>query len=100
MAHFRNNTDNTFGTEIFRLVDDYMPMLAKTLPREYYDEILGISEATEIPVGEITLFNIFYEFDSLCTSIIMEDSSGSMYHARNLDFGFMLGYVIGKIIGK
>lgn len=92
VQHIRANIDKTFGKTIFHLIDDYLPLLLQTLPEEYYKELLGISNATELPVGEVTLFNVFYEFNSLCTSIVMEDSSGSMYHGRNLDFGFMLGW--------
>lgn len=89
----RNNTNNIFGSEIFHMIDTYLPLLTKTLPKPYYDEIIGISEATELPIGEITIYNVFYEFHSLCTSIVMEDAEGKMYHGRNLDFGLLLGYV-------
>lgn len=66
-------------------------MLTKTLPKEYYDELNGISEVTELSMGEVTIYNVFYEFDSLCTSIVMKDSNDKMYHGRNLDFGLLLG---------
>ena len=93
MKVLRNNTDNLFGTKLFHLIDTYLPIISKTLSAEYYSELVGIAEVTELPLGEITMYNVFYEFDSLCTSIVMEDSFGTMYHGRNLDFGFMLGYV-------
>lgn len=65
--------------------------MAKTLPKEYYRELIGISEITGVPVGEAVVFNLFYEFNSLCTSIVMEDGNGTIYHGRNLDFGILLG---------
>jgi len=43
-------------------------------------------------LGEIVLFNIFYEIDALCTSIVARDRTGRLYHARNLDFGLFLGW--------
>ena len=45
-----------------------------------------------IPEGEVALYNVFYELFTLCTSIIEEDKSGQLYHARNLDFGLFLGW--------
>ncbi|XKL64926.1 hypothetical protein PGB90_005012 [Kerria lacca] len=88
----RNNTNKIYGTEIFQLIDSYLPLLTKTLPKEYYDELNGISEVTELSMGEVTIYNVFYEFDSLCTSIVMKDSNDKMYHGRNLDFGLLLGW--------
>jgi len=45
------------------------------------------------------LYNIFYEIFTVCTSIVGQDKSGKMYHARNLDFGLLLGYVpVSKVL--
>lgn len=38
------------------------------------------------------LYNLFYEFFTVCTSILARDSRGQLLHARNLDFGIFLGY--------
>jgi acid ceramidase len=43
-------------------------------------------------LGEIVLYNVFYEIFTLCTSIVGSDANGNMYHARNLDFGLFLGW--------
>ncbi len=43
-------------------------------------------------LGEIVLYNIFYEIFTLCTSIVAEDENGNILHGRNLDFGLLLGY--------
>ena len=45
-------------------------------------------------VGEVVLYNIFYEVFTVCTSIVAQDTNGKMYHARNLDFGLFLGLVL------
>jgi len=62
------------------------------LPQPYADELRGISNVTGVPLGEIVLYNIFYEVFTVCTSIVAEDESGKLYHARNLDFGLFLGW--------
>lgn len=62
------------------------------MPAPYGDEIKGIANATGVELGEIVLFNIFYEVFTLCTSIVAQDTKGNVYHARNLDFGLFLGW--------
>lgn len=42
-------------------------------------------------LGEIVLYNIFYEVASYCTSIVGQDQNGNIFHGRNLDFGGALG---------
>jgi len=66
--------------------------VADTLPKPYGDEIKGIANATNINLGDLVLYNIFYEIFTLCTSIVGEDPQGNKYHARNLDFGLFLGW--------
>ncbi|KAM8940523.1 acid ceramidase [Pelodytes ibericus] len=74
------------------VVDNILPRLIGTLPYPYGEEIRGISDAAGVPLGEILLFNIFYEIFTVCTSLVAEDSSGKLYHARNMDFGLFLGW--------
>ena len=42
--------------------------------------------------GDIVLYNVFYEIFSVCTSIIGQTENGTLLHARNLDFGLLMGY--------
>uniref|UniRef100_A0A671NPF1 Acid ceramidase n=1 Tax=Sinocyclocheilus anshuiensis TaxID=1608454 RepID=A0A671NPF1_9TELE len=53
---------------------------------------LGIAAVSGIPLGEIMLFNIFYEVFTVCTSVVAEDFNGNIYHAQNLDFGLFMGW--------
>lgn len=53
---------------------------------------LGIANVTGINLGEIVLYNIFYEVFTVCTSIVAQDNQDKLYHARNLDFGLFLGW--------
>ncbi|XP_075234167.1 acid ceramidase-like isoform X2 [Lycorma delicatula] len=88
----KNNTYQLFGVNILEYVDLLMPFVTKTLPKEYYKELIGISSATGITVGEVTLYNIFYELFSACTSVVMQSNDKRMYLGRNLDFGLFLGW--------
>ncbi|XP_029442855.1 acid ceramidase isoform X2 [Rhinatrema bivittatum] len=74
------------------LVDKNLPVLLESLPCPFDDEIKGIAKTSGIPLGEIMMFNIFYEVFTVCTSIVAEDKTGRLFHARNLDFGLFLGW--------
>ncbi|UMM14952.1 hypothetical protein L5515_002572 [Caenorhabditis briggsae] len=72
--------------------DDVFGEMAPKLAQPYRDEIYSISEVTGIPLGQITMYNIFYEIFTVCTSIIAQDKDGHLTHARNLDFGLFMGW--------
>lgn len=93
LTSVRTSSDEWFGKKLFTLLDEYLPSLARTLPATFYQEIEGMANAINVTVGEATLFNVFYEFFSVCTSIVAQSPDGQIYHARNLDFGLLLGYV-------
>ncbi|CAF2405510.1 unnamed protein product [Rotaria sp. Silwood2] len=77
---------------LINLIDTKLPAMADTLPTPYGDEMKGISQASGLPLGEIVLYNIFYEISSLCTSVVGQDQYGNILHGRNLDFGGAMGW--------
>ncbi|XP_033825696.1 acid ceramidase isoform X2 [Periophthalmus magnuspinnatus] len=77
---------------LIELVDITLPLIVNTLPDPFKDEIKGIALDSGIPLGEITLFNIFYEVFTVCTSVVAEDAKGNLLHGRNLDFGLFMGW--------
>ncbi len=81
------------------------PLMVDTLPNPFSDEIKGIADVSGIPLGkktqmfstpnvvtvsknapltsvlvyylgEVVLFNIFYEVFTVCTSVVAEDDKG------------------------
>ncbi|KAL5005343.1 hypothetical protein ScPMuIL_018799 [Solemya velum] len=85
----------TFGEiaeKLINFIDEKGDKFDETLPQPFADEIQGIADATGLKLGEVVLYNIFYEVFTVCTSIIAEDPQGNLYHARNLDFGLLLGW--------
>ncbi|XP_030643859.1 acid ceramidase [Chanos chanos] len=78
--------------KLIDLVDKALPLMVDTLPHPFNEEIKGIATASGVPLGEVVLFNIFYEVFTVCTSLVAEDSTGNLIHARNLDFGLFLGW--------
>jgi len=81
-----------FGPNLIEWVDNNMGAWDKKLPEPYATEIASISNVTGIPLGEIVLYNIFYEVFTVCTSIVAQDNDNKLYHARNLDFGLFIGW--------
>uniref|UniRef100_H2LVM1 Acid ceramidase n=1 Tax=Oryzias latipes TaxID=8090 RepID=H2LVM1_ORYLA len=53
--------------------NDVRPLMADTLPSPFGEEIKGIADASGVPLGEVVLFNIFYEVFTVCTSVVAED---------------------------
>ncbi|KAL7856328.1 hypothetical protein AOLI_G00199320 [Acnodon oligacanthus] len=74
------------------LVDRDLPLMVDTLPYPFGEEIKGIATASGVPLGEVVLFNIFYEVFTVCTSLVAEGPDGNLIHARNLDFGLFMGW--------
>lgn len=77
--------------KLMKFIDKYVPFMAKTLPEPFKSEIIGIAQATGLPIGEVTFFNLCYEVFTVCTSLVAQNADGSRYHARNLDFGPFMG---------
>ena len=81
-----------FHGKLIQFIDRHLSSWDQRLPQPYADEIRGIANVTGIPMGEIVLYNIFYEIFTVCTSIVAADPQGKLYHARNLDFGLFIGW--------
>eukprot|EP00053_Salpingoeca_punica_P005757 m.56378 g.56378 ORF g.56378 m.56378 type:complete len:386 (-) comp13385_c0_seq2:409-1566(-) len=77
--------------KLMQRLDKRAPELVAAMPYPYNQEILGISQATGIDLGLLFLYNVAYELEGVCTSIVAQNTDGSVYHARNLDFGLFLG---------
>ncbi|ESN94632.1 hypothetical protein HELRODRAFT_69189, partial [Helobdella robusta] len=81
-----------YSANIISFVDNNLGQLVDTLPQPYRDELKGLANATNLPLGEVLLYNLFYEVFTVCTSILAEDDRGNLYHARNMDFGLFMGW--------
>ncbi|GMS90722.1 hypothetical protein PENTCL1PPCAC_12897, partial [Pristionchus entomophagus] len=73
-------------------IDDIFGEMHKMLDQPYRDEIQGIADASGIPLGQIVMYNLIYEIIAGCTSVVAADENGSLFHARNLDFGLWIGW--------
>eukprot|EP00729_Bicosta_minor_P012178 gene12178-17193_t len=86
-----NVLQKIFGKNVVKKVLEELrtslPQYYKRLPEDFGEELAGIVRATGIDPSIIFIYNIFYTVFGACTSIVAQDSEGSIYHARNLDFG-------------
>lgn len=82
--------------DIFKLLEDSskMKVISERVLKEmgeYGLEIRSIANATGILVEDLFAYNIAYELEGGCTSIVAQDDHGRLIHGRNLDFGLFLG---------
>jgi hypothetical protein len=67
-------------------------IIAGFLGEPYQDEMKGVAQALNTSLGIIAIANLGYEVSAFCTSIVAQASDGSVFHARNLDFGEGMGF--------
>ncbi|XP_048406985.1 N-acylethanolamine-hydrolyzing acid amidase-like [Stegostoma tigrinum] len=70
------------------IIERFENQLGQILPQPYEAEIQGMAKALNLSLGEGLLINLAYELSSFCTSIVVQDTEGNIYHGRNLDFAF------------
>lgn len=92
VGHVSNFTESLIGERAFSILINNLDALTESLPSPYREEMAGIAEASGLKPSEVTLYNIFYEIFTFCTSIVAQDQEGRIFHGRNLDFGLFLGW--------
>ena len=85
------------------LIDAVVPLAAdldRYVPYPYNEEMKGIVAYSggNATLGQVLLANLFYDITAFrrsklkgrgaCTSIVTADSTGRLYHGRNLDYAF------------
>uniref|UniRef100_A0A5F5Q0L6 ceramidase n=1 Tax=Equus caballus TaxID=9796 RepID=A0A5F5Q0L6_HORSE len=68
--------------KVMQIVDQKLPGLLGNFPGPFEEEMKGIAAVTDTPLGEIISFNVFYEFFTICTSVITEDRQGKCVLSR------------------
>ena len=92
IVDFINFARSLLPSPILAVVEKLLDSGLDKLPSPYKEEIVGIADTLGISKAEIFAANVFYELEKLCTSIVTRDDHGSIYHARNMDLGALLGW--------
>mmetsp|Transcript_16989 Transcript_16989/g.23761 ORF Transcript_16989/g.23761 Transcript_16989/m.23761 type:complete len:401 (+) Transcript_16989:79-1281(+) len=69
------------------LLDAVVDLEMAAFPLDYGREVDGINKATGIHKTELFILQMAYELWGLCTSTVVQDANGEIWHGRNLDFG-------------
>jgi len=89
--HLTDMGPGTKWQDFMAYMEENQDMLLDRMPNGYGDEIRGVQEATGLQMSYLLAFNLGYEIMGACTSVVAQDTTGHMIHARNLDFGLFLG---------
>ncbi|ETO33686.1 hypothetical protein RFI_03416 [Reticulomyxa filosa] len=91
LVDFVFHMDTFFEKDLLPIVEMRSSEILERMGSEYGPEIQGLADYTEIEVAKLIIVNSAYELMGLCTSIVAQNSDGTMYHGRNLDFGLYPG---------
>ena len=83
--------DTIVSKDLLPLIQANANEILARMPNDYGVEIEGIAAVTGVELADLIFVNMAYEIFGLCTSIVAESASGTMYHGRNLDFGLYPG---------
>jgi len=73
---------------LLKLLDKFDYPLIAAYNKEYAQEIKALTEYANISFTEGVVLNFIYDIAAQCTSIVLQDPEGNIYHGRNLDFPY------------
>ncbi|XP_046882338.1 N-acylethanolamine-hydrolyzing acid amidase-like isoform X2 [Hypomesus transpacificus] len=78
--------DSTVPKWVHHALAPVVVALDKYIPSPYAGEIRGMASHFGATLSDIIILNFAYEISAFCTSIVAQDTSGHVYHGRNLDY--------------
>ncbi|KAI3370437.1 hypothetical protein L3Q82_025199, partial [Scortum barcoo] len=77
--------DSTVPKWVHHAVTPIVLALEKYVPQPYAGEIRGMASHLG-SLADAIILNFAYEVSAFCTSIVAQDTNGTVYHGRNLDY--------------
>jgi hypothetical protein len=71
-----------------KVLDLYDYSIVESYDAQFAQEVKAISTLLNLSFTEIVVLNLIYDITAQCTSIVIQDPEGNIYHGRNLDFPF------------
>jgi len=87
-----SHLDDKVVNDLLNIIEGNEVEILSRYPNDYGEEIQGIADVSGIEVSKLIIYNAAYELLGACTSIVAQDTTGHMYHGRNLDFGLGPGF--------
>ncbi|XP_062874119.1 N-acylethanolamine-hydrolyzing acid amidase-like [Trichomycterus rosablanca] len=78
--------DSTIPMWVHQAIRPLVRALEKYVPQPYAAEIRGMASLYGSDISDVVLLNFAYEVSAFCCSIVAQDSTGKIYHGRNLDY--------------
>lgn len=78
--------DSTVPKWVHHALAPVVAAMEKYIPQPYAGEIRGMASHFGASLSDIIVLNFAYEISAFCTSIVAQDTSGHVYHGRNLDY--------------
>ncbi|KAM8868190.1 N-acylethanolamine-hydrolyzing acid amidase-like [Synchiropus picturatus] len=78
--------DTTVPKWVHHAVKPIVLALDKYIPQPYAGEIQGLASHFGGSLSDVIILNFAYEISAFCTSIVAQDTAGTIYHGRNLDY--------------
>ena len=70
----------------FKLLDSVDYPLVASYNLEFAEEIQAMSKLVGLSFTEVVVLNAVYDLTAQCTSTLIQDPEGNVFHSRNLDF--------------
>ncbi|XP_058487756.1 N-acylethanolamine-hydrolyzing acid amidase-like [Solea solea] len=78
--------DSTVPKWVHHALAPVVKALDKYIPQPYAGEIRGMASHFGSSLSDVIILNFAYEISAFCTSIVAQDTNGTVYHGRNLDY--------------
>ncbi|KAG7493811.1 N-acylethanolamine-hydrolyzing acid amidase [Solea senegalensis] len=78
--------DSTVPKWVHHALAPVVKALDKYIPQPYAGEIRGMASNFGSSLSDVIVLNFAYEISAFCTSIVAQDTNGTVYHGRNLDY--------------
>eukprot|EP00755_Sulcionema_specki_P003827 Sspe_Gene.3908::Locus_1303_Transcript_1_1_Confidence_1.000_Length_1550::g.3908::m.3908/K12348/ASAH1; acid ceramidase len=99
LNHSLANPSKPIGKVVKKFLDFGVEDWLIRLPAPYPEEIRSIAKAIDMDVAYVAVYQMAYELEGACTSIVAQDGKGQIWHARNLDFGLFSGWNASEPVG-
>jgi len=86
--------EKILSMHVWQQLDPVLKQIISKFPDPYpaeikglYDTLVALGYGENVTEGQLGFFQLYYELNNVCTSIVAQYANGTIYHGRNLDYG-------------